>query len=307
MTTSAPLPDDLAQAAHAYLDQARANAATQTPARREPTSLDRMLGKLREQGQAAPALPTSADLARWQADPAGLTDELHVRSCAGGLIEVQVEPGRTAAVPCPRCTAARRDANLRNRLTASGIALRYLDLDWSNLDTAADPFPRLRAATGCISDVIAANDSLALIGPPGSGKTQTAVLAAKAALAAGHSALVVNLGRLALDVRESYRGGGEGTTERQALQMLIAPDLLVLDDLGAGETDTAAVERRLLYLALEDRQNARKPCIITTNLNPTELAGHLGARNLGRLQPLEIVEMRHGRNFRLQEGRKSLW
>lgn len=306
MTPTPALTETEAQAAHAFLGQARANAA-QVPARREPTSLDQMLDKLREQGQAAPTLPTPVTLARWEAQPASLTDELHAASCAAGLIEVQVDPTRTEARPCPRCAAARRDLTLRERLTAAGVAPRYLDLTWDDLDTTADPFPRLRAATGHIREVIAQGDSLALIGPPGSGKTQTAVLAAKAALAAGHSALVVNLGRLALDVRESYRGGGEGTTERQALQMLIRPDLLILDDLGAGETDTAAVERRLLYLALEDRCNARKPCLITTNLSATELAAHLGSRNLGRLQPLEIIEMRHGRNFRLQEGRKSLW
>lgn len=307
MTATEPLSEAQTQAAHAFLGQARANAAAQTPARREPTSLDQMLGKLQAKGQAAPTLPTPADLARWQANPATLGDELHARSCAGGLIEVQVDAAHTAAVPCPRCAAARRDTTLRERLERAGIALRYLDLGWKDLDTGAAPFPRLRAATERIGQVIAGNDSLALVGPPGSGKTQVAVLAAKAALAANHSALVVNLGRLALDVRESYRGGGEGVTERAALHLLIAPDLLILDDLGAGETDTAAVERRLLYLALEDRQNARKPCIVTTNLSPAELAAHVGARNLGRLQPLEIVEMRHGRNFRLQEGRKSLW
>ncbi|GGO22067.1 ATP-binding protein [Deinococcus humi] len=304
--TTPPLTTELAEAAHGYLTQTRANARSGMPTRREGSSLDVMLGKLAASGHRAPVLPTAADLEHWKADPTSLADEQHTRSCAGGLIEVQIEPGRTAAVPCPRCTASRREITLRERLSAAGIAARYLEVEWAGLDLALDPFPRLQRATANIAQIIAGNDSLVLTGPPGSGKTQVAVLAAKAALAANFSALVVNLGRLALDVRESYQGGGAGITERQALELLIRPDLLILDDLGAGETDTAAVERRLLYLALEDRQNARKPCIVTTNLDAAELARHLGARNLGRLQPLEIVGMHHGRNFRVSEE-KSRW
>ncbi|CAM4160655.1 ATP-binding protein [Deinococcus marmoris] len=307
MTATTPaMTPELAEAAHGYLDQARANARAQTPTRREPTSLDKVLGKLAASGSRAPVLPTSADLDRWKTDPALLTDEQHARSCAAGMIEVETEPGHSVAAPCPRCAAARREVTLRERLTAAGIAARYLDLEWAGLDTTLAPFPRLERATANIGEIITGNDSLVLTGPPGSGKTQVAVLAAKAALAVNFSALVVNLGRLALDVRESYQGSGAGITERAALELMIRPDLLVLDDLGAGETDTATVERRLLYLALEDRQNARKPCIVTTNLTAAELAKHLGARNLGRLQPLEIIQMDHGRNFRVS-GEKSRW
>lgn len=310
MTTAERLPDDVAEAAQTFLHHARQNAA-QGPARKvgrgrtgEPTSLDRLLGKLQAEGKAPDRLPTLADLGRWKDRPATLTDELHARYCAGGRIEVQAEPHRTKGYPCPRCAKAAGDAALRERLERSGVPPRYLGVEWKDL-TMLDPFPRLRQATERITQVMAENDSLALLGPPGSGKTQVGVLAAKAALAANHTALVVNLGRLALDVRDGYKS--QLITERAALHLLTAPDLLILDDFGAGETDTAAVERRLLYLALEERCNAKKPCILTSNLSPADLAKHLGGRNLGRLQPLEIVEMRHGRNFRLQEGRKSLW
>lgn len=305
MTNPASLTADVQHVLHAHLNQARENAQTLSPKIRPGTSLAALLERARLQPSAG-ALPTRDDLLVWQLDPAAFSDELHGRLCAGGMIEVLGEEGQgSAAHPCPRCVAERRTESLRSRLVRSGIPLRYLDLGWDDLDTDTAPFPRLRGATGHMARIIAAGDSLLLSGPPGSGKTQVAVLAAKAADAAGHTALVVNLGRLALDVREGYRG--EGTSEGEALRMLISPTLLILDDLGAGETDTAAVERRLLYLALEDRQNARRPCVITTNLSPAELAGYLGARNLGRLQPLEVIEMKHGRNFRLREGHRSAW
>lgn len=303
--THDPLPATVQDALHAHLGHAREHAHALSPKIRPGTSLASALARV-DTGASRP-LPTVADLTRWHAQPAGLDDEQHARLCAGGLIEVMDEGGHTAAHACPRCQAGRRSDVLLGRLERSGIPPRYLELEWADLVTDLDPFPRLRAATGRMPQILAANDSLLLSGPPGAGKTQVAVLAAKAVLAAGHSALVVNLGRLALDVREGYGDSADGLTEGAALRLLTAPTLLILDDLGAGETDTAKVERRLLYLALEERQNARKPCVITTNLSPAELAAYLGARNLGRLQPLEIVELKHGRNFRLRDGHRSAW
>lgn len=144
--------------------------------------------------------------------------------------------------------------------------------------------------------------------------TQAAMLIGKAAIRAGHSVAVHNMARLALSVRESYRDRSEGAlTEEAALKALTAPDLLILDDLGAGESDSAAIERRLLFLALNERQMHRKPTVATTNLAlvpPKEAEGKrrgdraptlvevLGARVFARLQPLKTLHVNHGKNFR---------
>ena len=128
---------------------------------------------------------------------------------------------------------------------------------------------------------------------------------AKTAIRSGLNARVVNIGRLCVDVRRGY--SDQGLTESAALESLGTTDFLILDDLGAGETRNATLENRLLYLALEERQNRRLPTIITSNLEPDALVTKLGSRLLNRLQPLTVLEVNHGRNFRLPSGRDSLW
>ncbi|CAM4425720.1 hypothetical protein DEMA109039_19065 [Deinococcus marmoris] len=109
-------------------------------------------------------------------------------------------------------------------------------------------------------------------------------------------------------MRDGYGDrSGNALKESKALKRLSTPDLLVIDDLGAGETDSASVERRLLFLALDQRQMHRKPTVITSNLSPAELAAIFGGRIMARLQPLTIVHVNHRKNFRTSKGIKTLW
>ena len=265
--------------------------------------------------RAAPAPVAESDFVTldqvrgWAKAPETFTDELHDRECSGGFLSVQSEQDASgwASVHCPRCEMDRRNAALRRQLVDSGIDGRYLDSEWAHLDVV-EPLDRVQRACERIDEIIAAGACLLLWSPEtGTGKTQAAMLAAKAAIRAGHTAYVGNLARLAVEVRDGYRKDGSGLTEGAALKRLTAPDVLVIDDLGAGETDSAAVERRLLFLALEERQMKRKPTIVTSNLKPEALVQAFGTRVLGRLQPLTIIHVNHKRNFRIPQGDGSLW
>jgi DNA replication protein DnaC len=189
-------------------------------------------------------------------------------------------------------------------MTNAGIPPRYLDLEWNDLEML-EPLPSIQQACTQLDLISLEGESLLLHGPPGSGKTQAAIMIAKTAIRSGLNARVVNIGRLCVDVRRGY--SDQGLTESAALESLGTTDFLILDDLGAGETRNATLENRLLYLALEERQNRRLPTIITSNLEPVELVGKLGSRLLNRLQPLTVLEVNHGRNFRAASGRDSLW
>ncbi|TDE85314.1 ATP-binding protein [Deinococcus sp. S9] len=252
--------------------------------------------------------PTPEQVRAWVTQPETFTDEVHARECQSGFINAQEANGTLTAFPCPRCEAAKRQAALRRQLVASGVDGRYLDTTWADLDVIA-PLDRVRDACERITDIIATGASLLLWSPEtGSGKTQAAMLAATAAIRAGHTAHVANLARLAVDVRDGYRNkDGAALTEKGALARLTAPDLLVLDDLGAGETDSAAVERRLLFLALDERQTKRLPTIVTANLSPQELVQVFGVRVLARLQPLTVIHVDHKRNFRVSKNARPLW
>lgn len=244
----------------------------------------------------------------WLNDPGLLNGALHAEHCQSGLIMIRGENDKIDSRACPHCEAQKREAELRRKLVASNIDGRYLDPTWEDLEQPA-PLDRMAQACGRITQIINAGDNLMLYSAEtGSGKTQTAMLAAKAAIRAGRTAYVTNLARLALDVRDSYNDkSGTTLTEGSALARLTSPDLLVIDDLGAGETESAAVERRLLYLALDHRQMHKQTTIVTSNLNPGELSKLLGSRLIARLQPLQIIHVDHGTNFRVSKGYKNLW
>jgi DNA replication protein DnaC len=170
-----------------------------------------------------------------------------------------------------------------------------LDLEWNDLEML-EPLPRIQQACTQLDLISLEGENLFLYGPPGSGKTQAAIMIAKTAIRSGLNARVVNIGRLCVDVRRGY--SDQGLTESAALESLGTTDFLILDDLGTGETRNAT---------LEERQNRRLPTIITSNLEPVELVSKLGSRLLNRLQPLTVLEVNHGRNFRAASDRDSLW
>jgi DNA replication protein DnaC len=241
------------------------------------------------------------DLTSWISAPTLVSEDEHLENCASGFVYNE----RNEAVRCPICEVQRRFANLDKEMRESGIGDRYLKLEWNDLEMVA-PMNRVKKACENIHEVITGGHCALLWGAPGAGKTQSAVLLVKSALKAGYKACIENLGRLCVDIRSGY--SGEGSTEAEVLKKLSNVDLLVLDDIGAGETSNALVEKRILYFVLEARQNQKKPTVVTTNLTPHEVTNMSGTRIIGRLQPLTYLEFNHGKNFRKPKpGTPSPW
>lgn len=247
------------------------------------------------------------DHERLAADPASVTDAEHQSLCLSDRW-FKEEDGSYNSLPCPVCVYGSRMESLRAQMQRSGIAERYLDKRFQDLEMV-EPFSRVarRCRRDSLSEIRADGECLLLHGPPGQGKTQLAALIAKAAIVSGWTAHMANLGRLVVQIREGYERKGESVTEESVIEALSSVDFLVLDDLGAGESDSQKIERRILYLVAEARQSSVKPTIITTNLERAELWDYLGARVSNRFMPLTALHVNHGRNFRSPEGRKSLW
>lgn len=303
MTSPEPSPEAL----RSYLNQARANDRTLHP---RPGPLKTAADVVGNFQYASPGgnYPSPEQVSGWVTQPETFTADVHERECQSGSIISEDLAGEYVSHPCPRCAAERAQARLRAQLTDAGVDGRYLDTGWADLDVVA-PLDRVQAACERITEVIDAGASLLLWSlETGSGKTQAAMLAATAAIQAGRSAAVVNLARLAVEVRDGY-GDKTGTAlkEGAVLRRLATPQLLVLDDLGAGETDSAAIERRLLFLALDERQTRLLPTVITTNLTPHVLTQVFGSRIIARLQPLTVIHVDHQRNFRVNPAARPLW
>lgn len=298
-----------------FLEQARQNAGVNV---RVPDLQEKQRGlmdleRLLEEGEAPPRVMHDlyvpvATYANWHQAPATMTDEDHAQHCQDEHMTVVVG-AELESRPCPRCQVRRRMEDLRAKLIQAGVDGRYLDVEWSVLERPA-PLDRIARACENIRAVIRAGESLMLYSEgTGSGKTQAAMLIARAALEANFTAQVVNIASLAVSIRDSYnaKDNEERFSESQAIRRMAAADVLVIDDLGAGESDNASVERRILYLALNERQMHRRPTVVTTNADPRELAQMFGRQIMARLAPLEMIHVNHGRNFRSAPGRKSVW
>ena len=99
-----------------------------------------------------------------------------------------------------------------------------------------------------------------------------------------YSSAVPGRARRTLPAR-SWRGQ---RSETEALALLTAADLLVLDEVGFA-IGNGATRRAMLFDVLNDRYGEMRPTILIGNLTAAELEGYLGERIMERLMDLGSI------------------
>jgi len=224
-------------------------------------------------------------------------------------LEALARRGRGGGGPCPaglcdgsgfvvdEATNTARDCDCRpgriavrrTRRLEANIPKRYRSVSFEQLSgTELVSFPeQIRVARRFAANIDGELDEgrgMWIMGDVGTGKTMLAMLISKAALDAGRAVAIYSLPRLLNLIREaipSSRNGEETDGVLGFLDRLAGVDLLHLDDVGAENRTDWALEQ--LYSIVNTRYEEERSIVITTNLQPDELAEQIGARTVSRL------------------------
>jgi len=191
------------------------------------------------------------------------------------------------ARPC-ECRAQRLKRG-RSRGVASVIPPRYRGVSFDRppvSDMAREPGTReaLGTVRKFIDDLdanLAQGRGMWLTGGTGTGKTTLAMLVSKAALDASHSAAIYSLPKLLARIRRTYDSEPGGDSYLSFFERLTSVDLLHLDDLGVEKRSDWVLEQ--LYAIVNERYEAQRSILVTTNLNEPELEEQIGERTVSRL------------------------
>ncbi|MGH2974620.1 MAG: ATP-binding protein [Solirubrobacterales bacterium] len=177
----------------------------------------------------------------------------------------------------------------RNRGVASVIPPRYRGVSFDRppvSDMAREPGTRealstVRKYIDSLDANLAQGRGLWLTGGTGTGKTTLAMLVSKAALDHSHSAAIYSLPKLLARIRRTYDSEPGGDSYLSFFERLTSVDLLHLDDLGVEKRSDWVLEQ--LYAIVNERYEAQRSILVTTNLNEPELEEQIGERTVSRL------------------------
>lgn len=119
------------------------------------------------------------------------------------------------------------------------------------------------------------------IGTPGTGKTHLAVAIGLDLLSREKSVLFSTAIRAIRRIKDTW-GKSATETESEAVESLVWPDLLILDEVGVQFGSDA--EKILLFDVMNERYERRKSTIILSNLSAEEVKSYLGERVFDRLR-----------------------
>jgi DNA replication protein DnaC len=201
------------------------------------------------------------------------------------------------ARPCD-CRAERMNKG-RSRGISSVIPPRYRGVSFDRppvSDMARDLQTKIAVneVRGFIDDLdvrLQEGRGLWLFGDTGTGKTTLAMLISKAALEAGKTVAIYSLPKLLARIRRTYDSEPGGDSYLSFFERLTSVDLLHIDDLGAEKRSDWVLEQ--LYALVNERYEAQRSILITTNLPHPELEEQIGSRTVSRLtQICDEVEVR---------------
>lgn len=147
------------------------------------------------------------------------------------------------------------------------IPAKYVGKDFSSYEVTGGNEEAVEWAKYVIENP---SQGLMFYGVPGCGKTHLAAIIAQEHIKRGRSVIFSDVPNLLDTLKATFDRNNDESGEKQAnldtlMKDLIKVDVLVLDDIGTEKATEWAMER--LYIIVNDRYNAKRPIIATSNFN----------------------------------------
>ena len=201
--------------------------------------------------------------------------------CSVGKAAVRFGELTLVNIPCKYAERIRRGAVIANRFGESQIPARYLGKTLSDYEITAGNENAVKWAKNKVP-------SLYLYGSPGVGKTLLAAIMAQERLKRGESVIYGDVPSLLDKLKGTFDKKSESRLE-ELMATLGECGTLVLDDLGTEKPTEWALER--LYVIINNRYNAGRGLIVTSNYNPDDLLERFGADITGQRIVSRLREM----------------
>lgn len=141
---------------------------------------------------------------------------------------------------------------------------------------------------------------LALIGPPGTGKTHLLNAISLKLIDRGHDVRYVRLGQFFSELKEAIDSSTSSPNLVLSAYQHVA--FLALDDVGVESLPLDSWRGEQLHSLVDERYAQGRPLLIATNLEPDAIAGYLGARLYDRVREMCLLVPVRGSSYRARRA-----